>query len=721
MEQTSCYFPLRWESTGDQWWYASPIDWAAADGHYDIVRQLLHLDPNLLIKLTSLRRIRRLEALWDDDARFADAARHRASIARSLLLECECRNHRPAGGAGAGENTLLRAGYGGWVLYTAASAGDAAFVRELLERDPLLVFGEGEYGVTDMFYAAARGGSADVFRLLLDHAMSPRCSTNCQNGEGGSGRGSVFRLEMMSRAVHAAARGGSVDMLRELLEEGRSGVSVYLDVRGSTVLHAAAGRGQLQVVKYLLASFDIINSTDNHGNTALHVAAYRGHQPVVEALVDASPSTLSAVNNAGDTFLHSAVAGFRTPGFRRLDRQMELMRYLTRERTADVQKIINLKNDVGLTALHLAVVGCAHPDLVELLMTTPSIDLNAEDANGMTALALLKQQLRSATSDHLIKQIVSAGGVLNSSILRTRSAIASQIKMQGGIASSPGTTFKVSDAEIFLFSGIGAAESQRPSSCSSNGKDDTAHADTNGPENHGSSEKRLSSASRAKDRLKMMLRWPRHKEKMSKALKKSEDGSPLDSIKKLGEHSAETPAPLRRQFTKTTALNGKRTLAVKSSTPGSSATKKKLNSKLIHGIMEAMPQLAPPPPPPARSRSPSDTLPRSSMSSTPLPLAKLKDMCLDDEISMVTPAVGRLKDIVLYSDDAAEDPSCSSSSMDDGCGSGSTAESAARKHHGCGNGRLINICFGAQGLTVEDAVSGQPTSKMFKQQCLRVS
>ncbi|RLM80838.1 ankyrin repeat and death domain-containing protein 1A [Panicum miliaceum] len=714
MEQSSCYFPLRWESTGDQWWYASPIDWAAADGHYDIVRQLLHLDPNLLIKLTSLRRIRRLEALWDDDARFADAARHRASVARSLLLECECRNHRPAGG---GENTLLRAGYGGWVLYTAASAGDVAFVQELLDRDPLLVFGEGEYGVTDMFYAAARGGSADAFRLLLDHAMSPRCSTNCRDGEGGAGRGSVFRLEMMSRAVHAAARGGSVEMLRELLQEGRSGVSVYLDVRGSTVLHAAAGRGQLQVVKYLLTSFDIINSTDNHGNTALHVAAYRGHQPVVEALVAASPSTLSAVNHAGDTFLHSAVAGFRTPGFRRLDRQMELMRYLISERKTDMQKIINLKNDAGLTALHLAMVGCAHPDLVELLMTTPSIDLNAEDANGMTALALLKQQLRSATSDRLIKQIVSAGGVLNSSILRTRSAIASQIKMQGGIASSPGTTFKVSDAEIFLFSGIGAAESQRPSSCSSNGKDDPAQADANGAENHGSTEKRLSSASRAKDRLKMMLKWPRNKEKMSKALKKSEDSSPLDSIKKLGEHGVETPTPLRQKFTKTTALNGKRTLAVKSSTPGSSATKKKLNTKLIHGIMEAMPQLAPPP---ARSRSPSDTFPRSSMSSTPTPLAKLKDICLDDdEIAMVTPPVGRLKDIVLDSDDTTEDPSCSNSSMDDGCGG--TAESAARKQHGCGNGRLINICFGAQGLTVEDTVSGQPTSKMFKQQCLRVS
>jgi hypothetical protein len=189
----------------------------------------------------------------------------------------------------------------------------------------------------------------------------------------------------------------------------------------------------MQVVKYLVDSFDIIGLTDNHANTALHVAAYRGHRPVVEALVAASPFTMAAVNKAGDTFLHSSVAGFRTPGFRRLDGQMELMRYLVRERTADIQKIINLKNDAGLTVLHMAVVGRAHPDLVELLMTTPSIDLNVEDANGMTPLALLRQQLRSSASERLIKQIVSAGGVLNPSIMRTRSAIASQIKMQGGL------------------------------------------------------------------------------------------------------------------------------------------------------------------------------------------------------------------------------------------------------------------------------------------------
>ncbi|VAI46683.1 unnamed protein product [Triticum turgidum subsp. durum] len=580
-----------------------------------------------------------------------------------------------------------------------------------------------------MFYAAARGGNADLFRMLLDHAMSPRCSTYGRDGDstgaGAGDRASVFRLEMMSRAVHAAARGGSVRMLKELID-GRSDVSAYLDIRGSTVLHAAAGRGQLevqrsiylkirkylmQVVTYLMASFDMINSTDNQGNTALHVAAYRGHLPVVNALVAASPSAISAVNNAGDTFLHSAIAGFRTPGFRRLDRQLELTKHLIRERAADIRKIINLRNDTGLTALHMAVIGCVHPDLVELLMTTPSIDLNVEDADGTTPLALLKEQLRSTTSERLIKQIVSAGGVLSSSVLRSRSAVVSQIKMRGGIAISPGTMFKISDAEILLHSGIAATESRRASSCSSDGKCDPVHADANGEgdENHGSSEKRLSSAGRAKDRLKMMLRWPRHREKMSRTPRKSEDGGPLDTIKKLNSHVADTPTPLRQAFTKTTALNNKRTLAVKSSAP-SSASKK----KLIHGIMEAMPHLAAPS---ASTQSPPSTLPRSSMSSAPTS-TKLKDICFEEEESTtVTPPFGKLKDIILDNDDGADDPSCSNSSFaDEG-----VVGVAARRNHGCGNGRLINICFGAQGLTVEDSASGQPTSKMFKQQCLRVS
>ena len=105
-------------------------------------------------------------------------------------------------------------------MYTAASAGDLSFVQLLLERNPLLVFGEGEYNVTDIFYAASRGRNCEVFRLVFDFAVSPRFIT----GKGGvleehvgGDVPPVYKWEMSNRAVHAAARGGSVEILVEVL------------------------------------------------------------------------------------------------------------------------------------------------------------------------------------------------------------------------------------------------------------------------------------------------------------------------------------------------------------------------------------------------------------------------------------------------------------------------------------------------------------------------
>lgn len=224
------YFPLSWESSGDQWWYATPIDWAAANGLCDLVKELLRIDPDLLIKLTSLRRTHRLETVWEDTSPRNDVAHCRARVARALLMDCE-----PRHGNGLQPNSLMRAGYGGWLLYTAASAGDMVFVKDLLERDPLLVFGEGEYGVTDILYAAARSKNSEVFRVLLDSAM---------NVNKGSGEG--FVAEMMNRAVHVAARGGNLEVLDELLLDC-SDVLGYRDGQGSTILHSASVRGQLQV------------------------------------------------------------------------------------------------------------------------------------------------------------------------------------------------------------------------------------------------------------------------------------------------------------------------------------------------------------------------------------------------------------------------------------------------------------------------------------------
>ncbi|XP_020574907.1 serine/threonine-protein phosphatase 6 regulatory ankyrin repeat subunit B-like [Phalaenopsis equestris] len=662
------YFPLRWESTGDQWWYASPIDWAAANGHYELVRELLHLDANLLIKLTSLRRIRRLETVWDDDTQFIDAAKCRSFVARNLLHECETKNNK---------NSLIRAGYGGWLLYTAASAGDIGFVHELLERDPLLVFGEGEYGVTDIFYAAARGKSTEVFRLIFANAVSPRCLVD---GEGdiegrerrGGGNGSVFRWEIVNRAVLASARGGNLEVLKELVGDC-SDILAYRDNQGSTILHAAAGRGQVKVVNDLIASFNIIESRDNQGNTALHIAAFRGHLPIVEALVHASPFLPCFKNNAGDTFLHMAIAGFRTPGFRRLDRQMELMKQLIYGSIFNINEIINIQNNDGRTALHVAVIGDLQCNLVEVLITVPSIKLNTQDINGMTPLDLLNRRPHSASSEILIKLLVSSGGLSYSKDLKDKAAIFWPLKMQSGIGNSPGTSFRISDAEIFLHTGIDASEaSGRPSSSSSTGKNDFPHTYFEPIEEkneHADRKKASSSVNSAARRLKVLLRWPRCKDT------KTDDDS-VSLLKKWSERE-ETPTPLRERFLKpqSSVINNKRTLAVRTSMP-SPATKKKFAAGLMHGVIQAMPHLAP-----SQSRMPVSP---SSSSLVPSPALEMrKGVCEEDEEIC--------------------DTACSNVT-------GSSSQGSSLK-----NAKLMNqyFCFGAQGFAVDGSSINQRQSRFF--------
>ncbi|MBA0666249.1 hypothetical protein Goklo_002686 [Gossypium klotzschianum] len=650
------YLPLRWESTGDQWWYASPIDWAAANGHYDLVRELLRIDGNHLIKLTSLRRIRRLETVWDDEEQFDDVAKCRSQVARKLFLECESKKSK---------NSLIRAGYGGWLIYTAASAGDLGFVQQLLQRNPLLVFGEGEYGVTDVLYAAARGKNSEVFRLIYDFAVSPRFLAAKGDGfEEHIGEiPSVYKWEITNRAVHAAARGGNLKVLKDLLSDCTD-ILGYRDKRGSTILHAAAGKGQVEVVKYLVASFDIMDSTDEQGNTALHIAAYRGQSAVVEALILASPSLISVTNKAGETFLHLAVSGFQTPAFRRVDRQVNLMKRLVHAKNFSMEDIVNAKNNDGRTALHMAIIGNVHTDLVELLMSAKSINVNIRDADGMTPLDLLKQRPHSASSDILIRHLISAGGMFGCQDYTARRAIASHIKMQGH-GSSPGTSFRISDTQIFLYTGVETTSDA--SDLGSGGKSRSSSTDfDSADENRKSSVDKKpagSSMNNAAQRLKSVLHWPRMKDQKPKRMN--------------GSYSEETPIPLRQRFSKPSSLpNNKRTLSVRSG-QSSPIAKKKLASGIIHGVMQAMPQITIP------RRSRSSSFSKSSVSS-PSSMDKQKGIFIEGDIT---------------------GPSCSNPSLDD-------EKPDTMKQRPMKKGlRSQYFCFGGSGLAVKNPVSRQRQSQ----------
>uniref|UniRef100_A0A1J3I6D1 Ankyrin repeat-containing protein n=1 Tax=Noccaea caerulescens TaxID=107243 RepID=A0A1J3I6D1_NOCCA len=502
-------FPLRWESTGDQWWYASPIDCAAANGLYDVVIELLHQDTNLLVKLTSLRRIRRLETVWDDgDGENCHVALNRSRVAKRLLEECEIGN---------GDNSLIRAGYGGWLLYTAASAGDLEFVKKLLEKDPLLVFGEGEYGVTDILYAAARGRNDDVFRLLLDFALLPADIAGVEETEGEkqTERQLIVKEEMVKRGVHSAARGGHVAILEEFLLSGKyDAVSGLRDAFGSTLLHSASSRGQIKVVKYLISKYDsILEVKDSLGNTALHVAVYKGHLAVVETLINESPPLVSVVNNDGDTFLHMVVSGFAASGFKRLDRQMELLKKLIsgagRSSSVDFSEIVNVRNGYGRTVIHLAVMdnyNAVRSDVVESLLRIHGVDLNAVDSDGMTAVDLLERQTpRTPVSDLLIKRLKSAGGRSNGgeNVSRLR-------EERYGFCGSPGTSFEISDSEIFLFTAARTDQTAANGELSPNRESFDGISECSSEISTHSKRKRLGGSTGA--RLKLLLRWAKREE-----------------------------------------------------------------------------------------------------------------------------------------------------------------------------------------------------------------
>lgn len=151
------------------------------------------------------------------------------------------------------------------------------------------------------------------------------------------------------------------------------------------------------------------------------MAAYRGHLAVVETLISASSSLISIQNHAGETFLHKAVSGFQSPAFRRLGRQVELLRkLLSGDKKFHMDEIIKAKNTDGETAFHVATTGNIRipTDLIKLLKTAPLIK------------PLQGYNLRKAT------------------------ATSSSHKKNDRICISPGTSFRMSDTKMFVLAGI---------------------------------------------------------------------------------------------------------------------------------------------------------------------------------------------------------------------------------------------------------------------------
>jgi len=227
----------------DTW--ATPLMWAARNGHEGVVKMLLKRDD-----------VSPDEPNWyDETPLFWAAANGHEGVAKLLLDRDNVSPDKPHK-------------YGQTPLWHAASNGHEGVVKLLLGRDDVNPNKPDVDGVTPLWYAAWNGHEGVVKLLLGRDDINPDQPDD--NGQ---------------TALWRAASNGHEGVVKLLL--GRDDINPdQPNVNGRTALWRAASNGHEGVVKLLLGRDDINpNKPDVGGETPLWRAASSGHEGVVKLLL----------------------------------------------------------------------------------------------------------------------------------------------------------------------------------------------------------------------------------------------------------------------------------------------------------------------------------------------------------------------------------------------------------------------------------------------------
>jgi ankyrin repeat protein len=148
-------------------------------------------------------------------------------------------------------------------VFEAATLGNEARLRELLERDGRQVNAWSPDGFTPLHLACFFGQEQSARRLL----------------ERGANPAAVAQNPMRVQPLHSAAAGRQLGIVRLLLERGAA-VNARQHL-GWTALHEAANQGNCEMAETLLRHGADSALGNDDGKTSLDIAVERGHTELV--------------------------------------------------------------------------------------------------------------------------------------------------------------------------------------------------------------------------------------------------------------------------------------------------------------------------------------------------------------------------------------------------------------------------------------------------------
>ncbi|KAL0290216.1 UNVERIFIED_CONTAM: hypothetical protein Scaly_2678900 [Sesamum calycinum] len=209
--------------------------------------------------------------------------------------------------------------------------------------------------------------------------------------------------------LHRASMFGQAEFVLEYMR--LSSISAHqlsqLNRNGCSPLHLASANGHLEIVEFILefvkqnfAVVEVCMKKDRDGRTALHSAVVSGKIEVIDVLFVNYPDAAKEVTFHQETVLHLAVK----------HHQHEALMFLIDQKLgSSAEGLLNLGDWEGNTILHLATANRQF-QAVDYLVRQSSLNVNAENSNGLRALDMLFVNAFNSNDAHIEETITLAGG-----------------------------------------------------------------------------------------------------------------------------------------------------------------------------------------------------------------------------------------------------------------------------------------------------------------------